>query len=741
MNNANSQGGHGFGTAPVFLAGISTILGAILFLRFGYAVANIGLTGSLLLILLGHAITIPTGLAIAEIATNLKVKGGGEYYIVSRSFGSSIGGAIGIALAISQTISVAFYMIAFAEAFTPLFPYIEAQTGITPHVRMISLPAAAILIVFVLSKGASLGVKMLWIVSGILTVSLVLFFMGGGEPSQAAENINLDKRVSGHDSFFEVFAICFPGFTGMTAGVGLSGDLRKPGRAIPLGTMAATLTGMLVYVMVVVKLYFNATPAEMAEDQLIMSKIAIWGPAIPIGLAAACLSSAIGSILIAPRTLQALGSDRILPTSYLNRKLSTGRGKANEPLNATLLVAAIALIFMALGDVDFVAQLISVFFMTTYGSLCMISFLEHFSGDPSYRPTFRSRWYISLVGAVLCFLVMFQMQPLYALLALALLYLIYRAVKHSHKDQNDLSTIFQNAIFQLTRKMRLKIQTTHKENLTASSWRPSIIAISDQVHERLSIFSFLSWMSHYYGFGSFFHYIHGYLNSENVERSKSTKQDLLKLVTATRSSIFVNTVVSPSFTSAIAQVIQISGLSGLENNSLLLEFHKKHHQELKSVLIGCRMAEVVKFNALVLRSSEHNFGYHTSIDVWLTKADVRNANLMILLAFILKGHTDWKRAHLRIYLAQEASDQENQTELLNKLLEEGRIPIGRQNVIPVPYDDSFEDLVNEQSKNSDLVILGFQPEDVHNEEYSAFKRYTAIRSMLFVNAKENIRIN
>src|SRR5690606_16396001 len=114
-----------FGTAPVFFTAISTILGAVMFLRFGFAVGNVGLIGTIAIILIGHAVTIPTALAIAEIATNQKVEGGGEYYIISRSFGLVIGASIGIALYFSQAISVAFYIIAFAEAFSPLMDFIR----------------------------------------------------------------------------------------------------------------------------------------------------------------------------------------------------------------------------------------------------------------------------------------------------------------------------------------------------------------------------------------------------------------------------------------------------------------------------------------------------------------------------------------------------------------------------------------------------------------------------------------
>ena len=113
-----------FGTMPVFVTAISTILGAILFLRFGYAVGQTGLIGAFAIIILGHLVTIPTALAVAEIATNQKVEGGGAYYIISRSFGLNIGAVIGITLFLSQAISVAFYIIAFSES---LMPFIASE--------------------------------------------------------------------------------------------------------------------------------------------------------------------------------------------------------------------------------------------------------------------------------------------------------------------------------------------------------------------------------------------------------------------------------------------------------------------------------------------------------------------------------------------------------------------------------------------------------------------------------------
>ncbi|MGB1656099.1 MAG: hypothetical protein ACPHO4_02035, partial [Longimicrobiales bacterium] len=209
--------GHGFGTAPVFLASVSTILGAVMFLRFGYAVGHTGLAGAILIILLGHLVTIPTALAIAEIATNRRVEGGGEYFIISRSFGITIGGAIGISLYLSQAISVAFYMIAFAEAFQPWAPHFQELVGIPFDPRYVSLPATIVLVGVVLQKGADLGVKALWVVASVLALSLAMFFAGSSPASMQPESVSVFSDLGDPDAFMLVFAIVFPAFTDMTA--------------------------------------------------------------------------------------------------------------------------------------------------------------------------------------------------------------------------------------------------------------------------------------------------------------------------------------------------------------------------------------------------------------------------------------------------------------------------------------------------------------------------------------------
>ena len=302
------------GTWPVFLTAISTILGAILFLRFGYSIAHIGLFQTLLIILLGHLVTVPAALAVAEIATNQKVEGGGAYFMISRSFGLNIGGAIGITLFLSQSIAVAFYIIAFTVSSRSIISWVDLNYGILIEPLWINLTMMGLLTLLMLTKGANVGVKALYFVVAALFTALLFFFLGTGPGNPVLDptatipefiTVAETGEVIQRFTFFEVFTFIFPAFTGIAAGLGLSGDLKDPRRSIPLGTIYATIVGIVVYIAVAIKLWYSSPLESLATDELFMEQISIWPPMIAIGLAAAAISSALGSVMIAPRTLQA----------------------------------------------------------------------------------------------------------------------------------------------------------------------------------------------------------------------------------------------------------------------------------------------------------------------------------------------------------------------------------------------------------------------------------------------------
>jgi len=736
------RGKANFGTAPVFLTAISTILGAIMFLRFGYAVANVGFLGTLAIILIGHAVTIPTAMALAEIATNQKVEGGGEYYIISRSFGMIPGASIGIALFLSQAISVAFYVIAFAESFRPVFAWLDGRLGISiADARIVSLPAVLALGAVVIFKGANVGIRLLYAVVGTLFVSLLMFFLGSTEYAQNGAFAHLIDTVDAPDSFFLVFAICFPAFTGMTAGVGLSGDLRDPRRSIPLGTLSATLLGMVVYVAIAYKLAISATPADLAADQLVMSRIAIWGPIIPIGLACATISSALGSALVAPRTLQALAADGILPSPSAGKWLSAGKGPTAEPVNASIVVFVIAVVFVALGDVDFVAQIISMFFMVTYGSICLISFLEHFAADPSYRPVFRSRWYVSAFGAAACLWLMLKMSAPYATLSIALMTALYLGIARSSPDRRGLASIFRGAIFQVSRQLQVFLQKSSRRSQD-DRWRPAVACISRDSFERPDAFELLRWISHRFGFGTYIHLIEGYMSRSTVDQSRETLSRLVRMTDVSRSNIYVDTLISPSYTTAICQVAQLPGISGKENNLILFEFSRRDLAGLDDIIDNYRLVASSGFDVCILGSSDRDYGYRREIHIWITPGDYDNANLMILLAYIMLGHPDWKNGEIKLFALFPENELEEQRERLVSMIVTGRLPISAKNIEVIPRQSHKQrrEIIREKSRDADLLVLGFVGDLLLHEKERLFAGYEGLCNILFVNATREIRI-
>lgn len=721
-----------FGTAAVFLTAISTILGAIMFLRFGYSVGSVGILGTIGIIAIGHLVTIPTALSLAEIATNQKVEGGGEYFIISRSFGLTIGAAIGIALFLSQAISVAFYILAFSEAFDPIIQILQETYNFTLTKRVIGLVSIMLLAWLMITRGAKSGMVLLYVVVAILAVSLIMFF-GGSTDYTGPSNFFIPENAD----FFYVFAIIFPAFTGMTAGVGLSGDLKNPKRSIPIGTISATVLGMIIYVMIAFKLGYSAPASDLVDienHQLIMADIALWWPIIPIGLAAATISSALGSVMVAPRTLNAISTDKVIPLPRLNHWLSRIKPKNDEPVNASLVTCGIAFIFILIGDVDVVAEIISMFFMVTYGSICLISLLEHFASNPGYRPSFKSYWFISALGAAMCIWLMFKINSGYAILAIIIMTGIYLTLSR-YQQKGDMVAMFRGVIFQMSRNLQIFLQK--RKTSGDEVWRPSIISISRDSFDRFAAYDLVRWISHKIGFGMYIHHIDGYLSNETRELAEESQKRLIKIQQVSNSSVFVDTIINPVYAHSISQVLQLPGISGQDNNMILFEFNKHNTDPCQDIVDNLSLARAVNYDIGVLASSDKDFGYHSEIHLWITSSDYQNATLMIYLAYIILGHPEWRKGgQIKLFAIYPTEEMATQREKLLQMIQSGRLPISANNIelIPSTEDHTNKQIINERSRDADLTIVGFRYELVKHSGTEIFQGYDKIGNVLFVNA-------
>lgn len=255
---------HKFGTfGGVFTPDVLTILGVIMYLRLGWVVGNAGFLGAVAIILLAKAVTICTGLSLSSITTNIKIGPGGAYSVISKSLGLEAGGSIGIPFYISQTLSAALYIIGFTEGWLRLFP---------AHSPLIvsSIAWASLLIISYTS--AHFAIRVQYIIMTILGISLVSFFMTPADPSANFELIGNFEDAN----FWRVFAIFFPAVTGIMAGANMSGDLKDPRRAIPMGTMSAIFVTMIIYILIAYMMTKISSSAELRNNQLIIADKSLW---------------------------------------------------------------------------------------------------------------------------------------------------------------------------------------------------------------------------------------------------------------------------------------------------------------------------------------------------------------------------------------------------------------------------------------------------------------------------------
>ena len=367
----------------VFTPSILTILGVIMYLKLGWVVGNVGLTKTLLIVTLATSITFLTGLSIAAIATDQRVRAGGAYYMISRSLGLEAGGAVGIPLFLAQALSVSLYTVGFAESLIAVFPQFDQESVVVMTIAVVSCIALL---------SPKLAIRTQYLVMGVVGLSLISLLLGKEVSTEVA---GLSGTIEDPAGFWEVFSVFFPAVTGITVGVNLSGNLKDPGRSIPLGTFLAVVVGYLVYMILPVILAFRANPDILVEDPLVMMPMSAWGQAILLGVWGGALSSAVGSILGAPRVLQALARDNVLPNglSWLGR----GTGDDDTPRIGTVVTLLFAGTAAYMTDLEMIAPILTMFFLTTYGALNIAAGLERILKSPSFRPKFKVHWAFSFL--------------------------------------------------------------------------------------------------------------------------------------------------------------------------------------------------------------------------------------------------------------------------------------------------------------------------------------------------------
>ena len=702
--------------AGVFTPSILTILGVIMYMRMGWVVGNAGLIGTILIILIAHVIAVSTGLSVSSVATNKKIGAGGIYYVLSRSMGIPIGGSIGIALYVGTAFSIALYLIGFAESFNGYFGLGTTinDLRLTGTVALVMLTALALI-------STSAALKAQFFILAAIVISLVSIFFGNSE--SAPETVNMFGS-GGSASLEVVFAIFFPAVTGFTAGIAMSGDLEDPKKSIPVGTLWAIGVGLVVYITLAVFIAYSVDPELLKTDNNILMKIALFAPAVVAGIWGATLSSAIGGILGAPRILQAMSLDKVTPKLF-----GKGKGKNNEPVNALILAFVIAEAGILIGELDVIARVVSMFYLTAYGFINISFFLESWA-NPDFQPTFKVKRWIGLIGFVACFAVMFKLDMVAMFGAFAVvggLYLMLQR-KQIQLQSND---VWQSVWSNVVNKGLKRLGEKDAKN---ANWSPNLILFSGDSKQRTKLLEFGKTVSGRTGIVTDFKLIEGV---ETLAKNKQfNEEDILKKL-----GIYGRKVAVEDRYSGIENIASTYGFSGVEPNTVMMNWSRTTEDPVRYAQMTKRLMEL-DYNLLYLDLDErYNFGDYKSIDIWWRETDSKNAELMLNVARYIGQSSVWSKAKIRVlFVNQNNADNTEVKAKISKLVEGLRVDAEIKIINNGVEQKSFYEIIELQSSSIDLILLGIPNIEIEEQAQYVLNTdhlFESVGTTLLVKASKN----
>uniref|UniRef100_A0A3P9LK16 Solute carrier family 12 member 2 n=1 Tax=Oryzias latipes TaxID=8090 RepID=A0A3P9LK16_ORYLA len=592
------------------------IWGVMLFIRMTWIVGQAGIAFACLIILMATVVTTITGLSTSAIATNGFVRGGGAYYLISRSLGPEFGGSIGLIFAFANAVAVAMYVVGFAETVVELLKGADAlMTNEVNDIRIIGT-LTVILLLGISLAGMEWEAKAQIFLLVVLITAIVNYFIGSFIPVESKqakgffgydasimwENMGPDFR---DETFFSVFAIFFPAATGILAGANISGDLADPQMAIPKGTLLAILITGIVYLGVAVstgscilrdatgnithrvsssilenctdiscKFGFDFSSCKAGKDSCsyglhndfqVMSVVSGFGPIISAGIFSATLSSALASLVSAPKVFQALCKDNIYPGIGIFAK---GYGKNNEPLRGYILTFGIALAFILIAELNVIAPIISNFFLASYALINFSVFHASLANSPGWRPSFTyyNMW-VSLAGAMLCCVVMFVINWWAALLTNVIVLGLYIYVSYKKLNVNWGSSTQALTYHQaLTHTLHLSGVEDHIKN-----FRPQCLVMTGYPNSRPALLDLVHTFTKNVGLMVCGHVRTGYRrpNFKDLATDQSRYQRWLM---KNQTKAFYTPVYAEDLKQGCQYLLQAAGLGRLRPNTLVLGF-------------------------------------------------------------------------------------------------------------------------------------------------------------------------
>ena len=708
--------------AGVFTPSLLTILGVIMYMRLGWVVGNAGLIGAIVIIVIAHVISITTGLSISSVATDKKIGAGGVYYVLSRSMGIPIGGSIGISLYVGTALSIALYLIGFAESFNDFFDF-----GMTTNDFRITGSVALVAITILALISTSIALKTQYFILSAIVVSIISIIFGTRD--LVPETISMVATESAVPMEI-IFAVFFPAVTGFTAGIAMSGDLKDPKKSIPTGTLWAIGVGLVVYICLAIFIAVSIDSETLKSDYNILMKMALFSPAVVAGIWGATLSSALGGILGGPRILQAMSMDKVTPKVF-----SKGKGQNNEPVNALILVFIIAEAGILIGELDVIARVVSMFYLTAYGFINIAFFLENWA-NPDFQPTFKIKRWIGLLGFFACFAVMFKLDMIAMFAALAIIASLYFWLQRKEVkiQSNDVwRSVWENIVNKGLKKINANTEIQ-------SSWNPNIILFSGRSEHQSYLLELSKTVSGRTGIVTNFKLI---VDKGNSKPLKKTEQ----IVTDDAFSdlgIFARQIKVDNIYTGIKNIATTFGFSGVEPNTIMMGWPKglegsKEYAEMTEVLLH------LDYNLLYLDFDKRTkFGNYKAVDLWWRETDSKNAEMMLNIARFIIASPRWQETNIRVLFVNNNNvDTTVIYNKIDKLVEDLRVDVEIEIIDNAVQQIAFYDLIEKYSATTDLTLVGIPNYKIEQQAEFIVKTnhlFETIGSTLLVKAANNFNV-
>ncbi|KAH9901944.1 amino acid permease-domain-containing protein [Xylariomycetidae sp. FL2044] len=577
---SGKRGKLGF-VSGVFIPSVLNIASILMFLRFGSILGRIGLFGMLGLLIVAYIIDLATTLSLSAIASNGEVKGGGAYYLISRSLGPEFGGSIGILFYLSQVLNTSLNIVGLIDCLRlyvgSAFPhgYWESyglQTGALVFCTALSLAGSSIFV------RASNGLLVILAIA-TLSIPVSAIFQSPFEDAHAGVDFtgpsletirsnlyphNRGREYRGIDTFRELFGILFSCTSGIFAGASMSGDLVNPSKAIPRGTLWAMLATLVSYLVVILSLASSITHPSFLRNTNIISATSLWSPLILAGECATTFFSALMGIVGAARLLQALGKDKILPgLSFFGR----GTKRGDVPIFAVLVTYAIAQLAL-FADLNQIATLIAMGYQMTFFVMNLACFLLKIGSAPNFRPAFKFfSWETAFSGSLLSAAAMFFIDETYAASAICLLVFLFLLI-HYLSPPKHWGDVSQNLIYHQVRKYLLRLKPEH-----IKFWRPQIILLINDPRRHTRLIQFCNSMKK----GALYILGHVIVTDDfnsGIHEAKLQQAAWTRYISEfSRIKAFVQLTMSPTIEWGIRNLILSAGLGGMRPNIVVLGFY------------------------------------------------------------------------------------------------------------------------------------------------------------------------